>query len=194
MKILQIGNPILEQKTRRVENIKDPKVQKLITQLEDSVRSDEESAGLAAPQIGESIAICTVKVIIPNEESKDHKIITLINPRVVKSSSETSVYWEGCLSVGEGDDRLFGPIRRPTSVSIEYTDKNGKNQLLEAHGYFAHIVQHEVDHMNGILFVKYITNPLNIWKNKDLDEYIEENGEFPSVIGEKVAVPEMVVD
>lgn len=194
MKILQIGNPILEQKTKKVENVKDSKVQKIIEELESSVRSDEESAGLAAPQIGEPIAVCTVKVIIPEEESKNYEVITLINPKIIKSSKETSVYWEGCLSVGEGDNRLFGPVKRPTSVSVEYLDRTGKVQILEAHGYFAHIVQHEVDHMNGILFVKYISNPLNIWKNKDLDKYIEDKGEFPQVIGEKMPVPELIVE
>jgi len=194
MKIIQIGDPILEQKAKKVEDVSSADVQEIIELLERDVRSDVESAGLAAPQIGKSISICTVKDIIPEEKAENYKTITLINPVIKDVSEKTSVYWEGCLSVGEGQNRLFGPVKRPDYVSIEYIDKFGKAKSLEARGYFSHIVQHEVDHLKGILFVKYIINPANIWKNKDLDKYIEENGVFPPVIGENSPVSDLIVD
>lgn len=197
MKILQIGNPILERKANRVHNASDPKVQQLITNLVDMIKDDQESAGLAAPQIGKSLAVTVVKKVrvVKNgdDEVKVTEIIPLINPEITSFSEAVSVYWEGCLSVGEGENRLFGPVERPKRVNVKYIDRDGNPQKMDADGFFSHLIQHEVDHLNGVLFLKYISNPQNIWKSKDLDKYLEKYGELPPVVGVEEKVSELIV-
>jgi len=198
MEILQIGNPILEKKTRKVNDVNGRKIQKLIGSMTDFVLNDDESVGLAAPQVGKDLAICVVKRVadrkIDDESQEVKEVFPLINPEIISTSKKTLTYWEGCLSVGEGEERLFGPVTRPKSVRIKYLDQSGKENFLEAEGFFAFVIQHEIDHLKGVLFLSHIQDPRNIWRSRDLDKYIEEHREFPSIIGMMEEVPAFVVD
>ncbi len=101
--------------------------------------------GLAAPQIGLSKQIAIV-----NPEPEDSaKLIKMINPRVVASSKETVKIEEGCLSV----PGVRGDVARPERVTVVYQDESGAERTLEAEGMLARIVQHELDHLNGVLFI-----------------------------------------
>ena len=108
------------------------------------------------------------------------------NPKSVRnilliylSSIESVSYTH--LSIGKGKDNLWGPVNRAKKVTIEYTTPKGGSKTLKSDGYFSHVIQHEIDHLNGVLFVSYITNPLNIWRLEDLNSYIKFNDSYPEI-------------
>ncbi len=181
LKIRQIGDPVLEEVAKPVDNIKDPKIQKLIGDMIDTCRADiDRTAGLSAPQVGKSLAISICRRFDISEETDEWEV--MINPRITAKSTEKTMIWEGCLSIGVGDKALYGPVTRPKRVEVTYLDREGNEQELTAEDYFSHVIQHEVDHVNGLLFIKYVPNPdKNLWLSKELDRYIDTYGEFPPI-------------
>lgn len=198
--IIQIGNPVLEKVTDKIKNVHDLSVQKVVQNILDTVLSVEDrSAGLSAPQIGLSQSICVCRRVDleeregksmrkskkrGNKVSNDKLWEVMINPEILSQSQEESIYWEGCLSIGETEkDTLYGPVSRPESVRIKYLNRVGEIKELVAEGFFSHVVQHEIDHLNGILFISRVANPLkNIWKVNDIDSYIDKYGEYPPIV------------
>jgi|GEM_PF-500366 len=179
--VIQIGDPILEASAKRVEDLKKPEIQKLIDDmLETCIHEKERAAGLSAPQVGQSLQISICRRFDKSDDSDEWEV--MINPEITSKSSETSTVWEGCLSIGANSKALYGPVARPKRVRVEFLNRVGKRKLIDAQDYFSHIVQHEVDHLNGILFIKYVPNPdKNLWTSKELDKYIEEYSEFPEI-------------
>ena len=147
----------------------------------DTCRADiDRTAGLSAPQVGESLAISICRRFDIGEDIDEWE--AMINPKIVAKSNEKTVVWEGCLSIGVGDKAIYGPVTRAKKITVEYLDRKGKTRRLDAVDYFSHVIQHEVDHNSGILFLKYVPNPdQNLWLSKDLDEYLDEYGEFPII-------------
>lgn len=190
-KIIQLGDPLLEKKSKPVKDINSPKVKKLAQDLIQVCKAKEEnSGGLSAPQIGESLRIFVARRIDIEEEyhKKGKEIFSelqdslwevFINPVITKKGKKRSIEWEGCLSIDNGE--LFGPVERPSLIKIDYKDIDGNAKSIAATDYFSHIVQHEFDHLEGVLFVKYVSNPENLWKSKDLDKFMKEHGEFPPI-------------
>lgn len=184
--ILQIGNPILTTKSSPVKEVTSKETKSLIRDLLDTCRENADiSAGLASPQIGINKRICICRRVDLEEKQPNTEIDpeilweVLINPELIKSSKDLSTEWEACLSIGIGKDNLWGPVNRAKKVKVKYTTPSGNKETLEADGYFSHIIQHEIDHLNGILFVSYIANPNNLWRLEDLNEYIEANDSYP---------------
>lgn len=178
--IIQIGNPLLTQVSSPVpENeLQSKKIQSLIQDMLDTCKHhDKDTAGLSAVQIGEPVRIYVARRIDVNEDIWE----VFINPELEILDSEEGIMWEGCMSIGEGDNRLFAPVARANKVKVTYTKTDGTKAELVATDYMAHIVQHEQDHLNGKLFLQYVDDPRKVWKNKDLDEYLEEHGQYPSV-------------
>lgn len=138
------GDEILRKKSREVEKIDD----RILTILDDMVDTmyDRDGVGLAAPQIG----ILKKLVVI---DVDDENLYKMINPRIIKSSGE-AVDEEGCLSVPE----TRGNVVRPSNVTVEYTDVNGELKVLEGEGLLARCICHELDHLDGILFIDKIKN------------------------------------
>lgn len=134
-----IGDDILRKKCRKVETIDD----KIKTLMDDMLETMyyEEGVGLAAPQIGILKRIVVIDV-------DDGNIYKMINPEIISSSGE-EVMEEGCLSVP--DNR--GDVVRPSKVKARYTDENGEVKEIEAEGLLARCICHELDHLDGILFV-----------------------------------------
>jgi peptide deformylase len=183
--ILQIGNEILTKSSARVEEkeILSREIQDLIQDLKDTCNLDPDtSAGLSAVQIGVLKRVYLVRRIDIEKEEDPPMWEAMINPEVEQVGNKHDVIWEGCLSIGTDDNRLFGPVERPSHVKVRYTNQEGEQRELEAKGFMAHIIQHEQDHLDGILFLKYIDNPQNLWKLKDLDKYIAENDHYPSIL------------
>lgn len=199
-KIIQIGDPVLEKRAEEVKNIHDKKTQQIIEDLMDTVLSvQDRSAGLSAPQIAISKRICICRRVDLEEregdsmkESQKKEVVNvpqeklwevMINPEVIEISKKESIYWEGCLSIGETEkDTLYGPVARPDKIKVKYLDRVGHEKELTAQGFFAHVVQHELDHLDGILFISRVENPLrNIWKVNDIDRYIDKYGEYPPI-------------
>jgi peptide deformylase len=106
--------------------------------------------GLAAVQVGVPLRVVTMD-LSKREEHAEPKVF--INPEIVSSSEEKSVYEEGCLSIPD----IHEDVERPARVRIRYVDLEGKPQEAEAEGLFATCIQHEIDHLNGVLFIDHIS-------------------------------------
>jgi len=111
---------------------------------------DANGIGLAAIQVGvpKRVAVIDLDPSGPNS-----KPIYLVNPKIVAASGEQEVSNEGCLSVPE----FWEDVSRPSRLTVEYTDENGKTQRLEADGLLARCLQHEIDHINGMLFIDHLS-------------------------------------
>ncbi|MDR3466644.1 MAG: peptide deformylase [Xanthobacteraceae bacterium] len=112
---------------------------------------DAPGIGLAAIQIAEPVRLITMDLAKKTDEERQPR--AFINPEVLSASEEMSVYEEGCLSIPE----YYEEVERPATVRIRYTDLDGKVHEEEASGLFATCIQHEIDHLNGVLFVDYLS-------------------------------------
>lgn len=113
---------------------------------------DAPGIGLAAIQIAVPLRLITMD-LAKREEDAVSRPRVFINPQIVSSSEELSTYEEGCLSIPE----FYGEVERPSRVRIRYLDLDGKSQEEDAEGLFAICIQHEIDHLNGVLFVDYLS-------------------------------------
>lgn len=140
MKVVRIGDPVLRQKAVRVEQFGEALKQTLDEMV--VLMKKKSGVGLAAPQIGIPERFFVVQV--PGEQP-----IAFVNPEIIETSLETVDFTEGCLSV----PGVWGDVSRPVSVRIQAVNADGKMFRLDADGYLARIIQHEFDHLNGVLFV-----------------------------------------
>ena len=106
--------------------------------------------GLAAPQIG---VMKRVVVMDVSDDKEKPQPLKLVNPEIIWESEDTSVYQEGCLSIPE----QYADVERPAEVGLRYLDENGKEHEIEADGLLATCIQHELDHLDGILFTDYLS-------------------------------------
>ena len=136
--VVQVGDDVLRQKCFPVE-VFDEKLHALLDDMKDTVKK-EEGAGLAAPQVG----ILRRMAVVDAEEG----YFELINPVIVQQKGEQTG-WEGCLSV-RGKS---GVVSRPMKVTVVYQDRFGEKQLIKAKGFFARAICHELDHLDGILYI-----------------------------------------
>lgn len=185
--IIQLGDEKLYQTSKEVEEseILSRETQELIDDMLDTCNHEMEStAGLSAIQVGVPVRIYIARRMdLEEEEDSDNpEWEVLINPKVEVVDPKPSTMWEGCLSVGKGDERLFAPVTRPIEVKVTYLDRDAKEKVFQAREYMSHVIQHEQDHIDGKLFLSYVKNPTNIWKSVELDSYIDENESFPPII------------
>ncbi len=146
--ILVAPHPVLKQKAKPVEKV-DARIAKLMDDMVETMYA-AKGIGLAAPQIGVLERVIVVDV---HEKDEEPNPIRLANPEIVWKSDETSVCEEGCLSVPE----QYAEVTRPASVRVRYLDENNETRELEADGMLATCIQHEIDHLNGVLFVDYLS-------------------------------------
>ncbi|MBQ9728522.1 MAG: peptide deformylase [Clostridia bacterium] len=140
--VVQVGDDVLRQKCFAVEEF-DERLHALLDDMKETVKA-EQGAGLAAPQVGVLRRLAVVDV--------DEGYFELINPVIVQQKGEQTG-WEGCLSV-RGKSGL---VSRPMKVKVTYQDRYGEKHLLQAKGFFARAVCHELDHLDGILYVDKAT-------------------------------------
>jgi peptide deformylase len=146
--IIKIGEPVLRETTKFVSNFSDPQITELITDLKDTMRSNE-LIGLATPQIGLNLSVFVSEILkTPTRKDIYDPLRIYINPKISEFSPETSLGWEGCGSIPD----IFGQVDRPNEVTVEFLDETGKKQTLTCAGLLARVVQHEIDHLNGVLF------------------------------------------
>ncbi|MEK7595314.1 MAG: peptide deformylase [Patescibacteria group bacterium] len=131
-------------------------VKKLVSDLIDTLETAKpKGAGLAAPQIGILKRVCIAKKFSLDPKNPENELDTnfiLINPEIITKSEPTSLGWEGCLSIPD----TYGQVDRSKRIKIEAFDINGNKFSLKADGFFARVILHEIDHMNGILFTSKI--------------------------------------
>lgn len=143
MKVVKLGDPILRQKAIPLPEVTD-ETRALIREMFETMEK-EDGVGLAAPQIGLGIRLFVVK-------ADDGVERAFINPQIIETSTETSVYEEGCLSVPKN----YEDVVRPARVVVQALNERGRRFTLEADGFLARVIQHENDHLDGILFIDRI--------------------------------------
>ena len=142
--IVTAPDPRLQAVSTDVEAV-DAEIRTLVDDMADSMYA-AEGIGLAAVQIGVPKRV----IVIDLDQKKGEKNpIAYINPRIIWSSDEMAVFEEGCLSVPE----IWDDVERPARITCKYLDRDGKKQILEADGLLATCLQHEMDHLNGVLFI-----------------------------------------
>ncbi len=169
-KIIQMGNPILETPAENVKNPMSSEVTKIIEDLFETIESRlDHAAGLAAPQIGYGKRITVLRrfdIEEANPKSKEMIWEVVINPEITYRSEELSTEWEGCLSIKDGD--LFGKVARPVEVEVKFLDINGEEKVVRVRDYQSHVFQHEIDHLDGKLFLRYVENPQELYTAAEL--------------------------
>ena len=145
LKIAKMGHPLLLQKAKEVRDPTSPEIKKLVNDMFDTLNDlGGSGVGLAAPQVHISLQIVIFEAANENETS----LITLINPKIEVLTKETSIDWEGCLSV----PGLRGKVSRPNKIKYTGLDIEGNKIETIAEGFDARVVQHECDHLFGILY------------------------------------------
>lgn len=177
MKILQKDEKVLHEKAKNVpiKEIESPKVKKIISEMKRLLEAEPDGVAIAAPQIGEPLAIFVVShrvfdiledaTVIDNDAKEntnlEKKDLVFINPEIIKTSKQRAYMEEGCLSVRW----LYGKVSRAKKAKVRAFNEHGVKFELGASGLLAQVFQHECDHLSGILFVE---------KAKDLHELPEE--------------------
>lgn len=145
LNILKGDIPALRRKSKEVVNLKDPQLEELILDMVKTMRKNK-GIGLAAPQVGKNVRVLTAEV--------DDKLFVLINPEIKKLSGKEIIMEEGCLSFpGE-----FYPIKRKEKVKVIGFNEKGKKVKIKAKEMLARVLQHEIDHLDGVLFIDKVKN------------------------------------
>src|SRR5690606_26676312 len=143
-----LPDPVLRQVSEPVERVDDALRRFADDMLE--TMYDAPGIGLAAIQIGVPRRMLVMALAKEDEPQAPHVVI---NPEIVASGDGVSVYEEGCLSIPD----YYAEVERPDTVTVKYLDRDGKEQLIEADGLMATCLQHEIDHLNGVLFIDHIS-------------------------------------
>jgi peptide deformylase len=146
--VLRYPNPLLKREARRLEADERNLAERVGSDLVDTMRSFPRCVGLAAPQLGELVRMVVVDVTDHPKATACHGQLVLVNPRVIASAG-AEVAREGCLSIPD----LTANVRRATHVSIEAHEPAGELQTIETEGFEARCLLHELDHLDGILFL-----------------------------------------
>lgn len=143
MKVYTLGNEVLREKAVPIDTITD-EIKALIPEMFKTMEN-QNGIGLAAPQIGKSIRLFVVKI-------DDEVERVFINPQIIATSTETCSYEEGCLSV----PKYYESVTRPETIVVQALNEKGRRFTIEADGLLARVIQHEYDHLEGILFIDRI--------------------------------------
>lgn len=146
--LIILPDPVLRQVSKPVEMV-DSRVQQFADDMLETMY-DAPGIGLAAIQVGEPIRMLVIDV---SGEEEDRKPQVFINPEILTSSDVRSTYEEGCLSI----PGYYAEVDRPAEIKVKYLDRDGKQQELDASGILATCLQHEIDHLDGVLFIDHIS-------------------------------------
>ena len=192
LEIVQAGDPVLRKKSRTLtkEEILSTSIQELIPLMRDTMR-EAPGVGLAAPQIGQSIQLAVIedrasyiKDVSAEELAQRQRSAipfhVIINPKLTIVGNSSAVFFEGCLSV-EGYQAI---VERALDVRVECLNERGEEVTINGHGWYARILQHEIDHLNGTLYIDrmksrtYTTgeNFFRYWMDQSIDEVLIEVG------------------
>jgi peptide deformylase len=161
LEIHQVGAPVLRQRARplTVEEIRSTPIQRLIEQMRDTMR-EAPGVGLAAPQIGQSLQLAVIEdredylqgiapATLHERERAAVPFHVIINPRLAIAQEAPAVFFEGCLSL----DGFAALVPRAIAVRVDCVNERGEPVIIQARGWYARILQHEIDHLNGTLYI-----------------------------------------
>ncbi len=166
--IVYAPDPVLRTVCTPVQGV-DAVVQALMDDMLETMYA-ANGIGLAANQIGETQRVIVIDVA---RGEQDPTPLLMANPEIIATSDEVSLYNEGCLSLPE----LYADIERPATVQLRYLDRNGTRQICAAEGILATCVQHEIDHLNGVLFVDYLSRVKRNMMMKKLKKSLSRDSE-----------------
>lgn len=149
--IITAPNPVLKQMAQPIDKVDDATRKQMDRMLE--TMYEAPGIGLAANQVGLLNRVLVMDLACRNEGDQPAPIF-MANPQIIHESEEMSVMDEGCLSV----PKQYAQVERPAIVNVKYLDYHGKEAQLEAQGLLSHCVQHEIDHLNGVLFIDYLSS------------------------------------
>lgn len=144
--IVTLPQPVLRKKARKVTDF-GPELQTLIDDMVETMR-EAPGVGLAAPQVDQPLRVIVVEYGDEEDEEKPLKLYTLVNPEITRTTQETILGTEGCLSV----PNLLGEVDRFVGVTIKAQNRKGAPVKIKAEGWLARIFQHEIDHLEGVIF------------------------------------------
>ncbi len=174
LKIAKLGHPVLIKKTNEISNLSDFDLKKIVYDMSETM-IDADGIGLAAPQVHLSHRL----FIYRNPDIKDEqqiKISVLINPIIDKISDETADDWEGCLSI----PGMSGLVRRFKQIKYSAIDLNGNKVSGEAEGLHARVIQHEFDHLNGILYTSRLADKRAFGFSEEIEKFWKNNNDDAS--------------
>jgi peptide deformylase len=146
--LIILPDPMLRQVSAPIERV-DSDIRRLADDMLETMY-DAPGIGLAAIQIGVPRRMLVIDV---SREGEEKAPLVFVNPQIVSSSDDRSVYEEGCLSIPD----YYAEVERPASVTVSYIDREGREQTVTADGLLATCLQHEIDHLNGVLFIDHIS-------------------------------------
>lgn len=175
-KIIQPDNPTLRRKARPVTRF-DDELQTLIDDMIETMR-DANGAGLAAPQVDVPLQLAVIETQPKvdeegNEIEGTRELYVIANPEIVWQSRDVVDGVEGCLSI----PGYLGEVSRSSAVRVRAQDRHGKKIRLKAQGWTARIFQHEIDHLEGVLYIDRLTAPENIWTEEEYYAMFEDDEE-----------------
>lgn len=180
--VTQFGDPVLRGVARRLAatDICSEQTQGLVARLYDVLTTEKLGVGLAAPQVGEPAAAAVV-CVQKTEARPDAKSfrLTIINPVITQTFGRRSQLWEGCISSGIKEAGLFAKVPRYRKIELEYYDKDAKKHRKTFEGLPAHVIQHEVDHLNGTLFVDRVKDPKTYMTTSEYRKTIQKKNQKP---------------
>ncbi len=171
---------VLRQKAKKVRRF-GPELEKLAQDMIETMR-EAHGIGLAAPQVGLAIRMFVAELPEDEEDPQSGRVYVLVNPKIIKASREEVEAEEGCLSI----PGIYGDVWRSEEVVVRAQDTSGKEFRIRARGLLARVFQHEIDHLDGVLFPDRMEDPTN------LRRYVEKDGELvtePATLPPQVLVP-----
>ena len=166
LKISRFGHPILLQKCKPVGDLLDPEVKRIIHDMTETML-EANGIGLAAPQVHINKQIIIFRTLEDSNEEKEINITALINPKLNKVSDETDNDWEGCLSI----PGMLGLVKRYSKIQYEGFDMSGNIISRKAEGLHARVVQHEFDHLMGILYTSRLADKSAFGFSDEIEKY-----------------------
>ena len=171
LKVARMGHPVLRRHARPLEpdEIGTLRIQQLIDDMFETMR-DSEGIGLAGPQVYESIRLFVAGA---DDEERMMPPVVMINPEVTPVGSDVEEDWEGCLSIPD----IRGRVSRATDIKVRALDRHGKPISMTADGFPARVIQHEVDHLDGVLFFDRMTSFESLTFLEEYSRYWSKSGE-----------------
>ena len=170
-KVLTAPNQKLHLKSRRLtpSEIGSTKIKTIISDIYDTLRAGEYGVGMSAIQIGEPIAACVVMIRpTPNRTNLEHFDRVYFNPEIIKTFGTKVPMWEGCCSVlDDNGDPVYAEVPRYRKIKVKYYDESSCEHIEIVDGFLAHVLQHEIDHINGTIF----TDIVPLLNTISLEEY-----------------------
>ena len=171
LKIAKLGHPVLLKKTNEISNLNDIDLKKIIYDMSETM-IDANGIGLAAPQVHLNHRLFIYRNPDIEEEEKI-KVSVLINPKIENISNETEDDWEGCLSI----PGMSGLVRRSKKIKYSAIDLKGEKVFGEVDGLHARVIQHEFDHLNGILYTSRLADKRAFGYSEEIEKFWKKNDE-----------------